>query len=543
MVNGGHRNPGEVAHNFLVVSDLHLGEELLPGAGPERQYAVGTAADAFVEFLRHHQARRAEGRAWRLVINGDLFDFMSVNVEGDEASPTAGVRYSRTKIRAAAQMRTLARVHRPVLAQLMRFVAAGHQVDIITGNHDRELAWPNVAAVFREELAMLAPQGVDGHALAQSVAIHPWFVFEPGVVWIEHGDRYDEQCSTEYHLAPEDPRDSALCENVDYAAACTVGRAAPDLDIHGTEGWGFGGFVSYCWGRGAKATLELLVSYVAFVRRLALARKQHQLSPWRNERKASHDAAVTTMAADSSLPATTLSRIDALASTPITANRGRLARLLMMDRWAAVAATATTFALAITLLSLVPALLLTIAVGIGTSEVAKRSAAAQLASQLPMQQVPDAVCSELSVPTVVFGHSHAPLRQTTSSGGVYLNSGTWLPAIRPGLLRAFTHVTIINGVAELRQWRGHASHLFVEVDRSQAAVAIEQTAATPQLVWQVVRQPVVPPVPTPASEQLAVGSAPHPVPQVANDSVVAAAEVRDESAPLTQETEGDRVAA
>ena len=68
--------------NILVVSDLHFGEELLPGASIGRRRAVELASSAFREFLRYHTVRRRDGRPWRLVINGDFFDFMSVVIPG-----------------------------------------------------------------------------------------------------------------------------------------------------------------------------------------------------------------------------------------------------------------------------------------------------------------------------------------------------------------------------------------------------------------------------------------------------------------------------
>src|SRR6476659_8486892 len=75
------------AANILVVSDLHFGEELLPGATPERRQAVELGARAFREFLHYHTSRRLGGRPWRLVIAGDLFDFMSVVVPGTPDLP------------------------------------------------------------------------------------------------------------------------------------------------------------------------------------------------------------------------------------------------------------------------------------------------------------------------------------------------------------------------------------------------------------------------------------------------------------------------
>jgi hypothetical protein len=77
----------DLGANILVVSDLHFGEELLPGASTERKRAIELGATAFREFLRYHAVRRRDGRPWRLVIAGDLFDFMSVMIPGNKERP------------------------------------------------------------------------------------------------------------------------------------------------------------------------------------------------------------------------------------------------------------------------------------------------------------------------------------------------------------------------------------------------------------------------------------------------------------------------
>ena len=65
----------------------------------------------------------------------------------------------------------------------------------------------------------------------------------------------------------------------------------------------------------------------------------------------------------------------------------------------------------------------------------------------------------------MFGHTHDPRWQPLRGGGVYINSGTWLPATRPGLRRSFTHVLIqpragLLPLVELRQWRDGTSQPF-----------------------------------------------------------------------------------
>jgi hypothetical protein len=87
-------------------------------------------------------------------------------------------------------------------------------------------------------------------------------------------------------------------------------------------------------------------------------------------------------------------------------------------------------------------------------------------SELPMRAVPQRLRKLVDAPVVVFGHTHDPRWQRLRGGGVYVNSGTWLPATKPGLRRSFTHVLISPSHAagapsiELRQWRDGMPQAF-----------------------------------------------------------------------------------
>src|SRR5207248_890382 len=65
--------------NILVISDLHLGEDVKP-----KPHSVGylrhlARLEREIEsFLDHYTRSRHDGRPWRLIINGDMVDFMSV---------------------------------------------------------------------------------------------------------------------------------------------------------------------------------------------------------------------------------------------------------------------------------------------------------------------------------------------------------------------------------------------------------------------------------------------------------------------------------
>lgn len=456
------------AENILVVSDLHFGEELLPGASAERRRAIELGETAFREFLAYHAVRRRDGRPWRLVVAGDLFDFMSVIIDALPDRP-ARTRDERTYglprgvATGVARIRRICEAHRGLLAALGRFVAAGHSIDIIAGNHDVELIAPEVATEFMEQLARA---GVDANERAR-IRIVPWFVYVPGVCWIEHGHVYDEGCSFEFNLSPMDPQTGWLVHNIDYAAIRYFANAAPDLDPHGIESWSFWGYMRYAMGHGFAHMGRMWMGYGRFIASLWSARRLHRSFARRERRRREHRTRLVAAAHDGGLEVETAAAIDRLARTPCTVSVRRLGRVLMLDRMGLV------LGVLVALIALFVALPLPWAfVGAGMSVGAAAGITRWLGShlvtsQLPMRSVPQRLRKLVDAPAVIFGHTHDPRWQRLRSGGVYVNCGTWLPATKPGLRRSFTHVLISPAhavgappVVELRQWRDGLPQAF-----------------------------------------------------------------------------------
>ena len=159
--------------------------------------------------------------------------------------------------------------------------------------------------------------------------------------------------------------------------------------------------------------------------------------------------------------------IDRLARSPLTVSARRLSSMLMVDRWGVIGAALVAIIVLLVALPLVWALAGTAIVVAGAGVATRRLGKHMVASQLPMRTVPERIRRIVDAPVVVFGqHRHDPRWQPLADGGLYVNSGTWLPATRPGLRRSFTHVSIeprADGgapVVELRQWREGASRVF-----------------------------------------------------------------------------------
>ena len=215
--------------NILVVSDLHFGEELLPGRVVERRHAIELGARRSASSSRYHTARRRDGRPWRLVI----------------ARRPVRLHVGRRRRHAGAPAR------RPPTSAGSASAAASRRASSACGGSARPTGRCSPSSAVRRrrprrrhrrrqprrraarargrrraDAPARAPPAPTTRALAR-IRVVPWFVYIPGVAWIEHGHVYDEGCSFEFNLAPMDPKDGDLIYNADYAAVRYLGTRGP----------------------------------------------------------------------------------------------------------------------------------------------------------------------------------------------------------------------------------------------------------------------------------------------------------------------------
>ena len=247
--NGNAPMSKSLDKNILVISDLHLGEDLRP-SGTDLSYLrhLAQLESELEAFLLHHTATRLHDRPWRLVVNGDMVDFMSMMILPDDGSDTDdededrrfglgfGERQSQRKME-----RVLSRHHR-VFSALAGFVAAGNELTIVVGNHDVEFHYPSVQRTLVEALARMA-DGAEG--FASRIEFCPWFYYERDLIYIEHGHQYDEYCSFDYLLHPvaEPPRarksKSRIALSVAHAGMRYFANQIAHYNPHTAEAWGF----------------------------------------------------------------------------------------------------------------------------------------------------------------------------------------------------------------------------------------------------------------------------------------------------------------
>lgn len=473
-----------LTHNTLIISDLHLGEDLrfTPPEATTRHLAV--LERQLVSFLRYHARRRMDGRPWRLIVNGDMVDFLAVCVlpgdhglelDPDEITADEHVYGVGRRPRAArAKLEAVLERHEDVFRAFAQFLAAGNRLEVISGNHDTEFQFPIVQKAFREGLSRiwsetpesLRPGAASPEMIEKAIGFHDWFFYERGVVWVEHGHQYDECSSFENVLRPLAPESDRIAVNVDSASLRYMSNRMENAEVHSLQDWNMLGYLRYTAGLGARGIYITVTGYFKFVWAL--------LKVWRaragNRRlgfahREIHRERLRELSADTELSGNTLTALDSLRKLPVVANLRRLLAVAFLDRLLIVIAAIVAALLAIVALPFLQSL---VAVGVigGCAYAAGRWAArsAKIDPDAALALMPDRILRHLDARCVVLGHTHEPVAVRVGAGAWYFNTGTWMPTDRPGFLRSFTHVVIRHGErgveAHLRQWRDGASREF-----------------------------------------------------------------------------------
>ena len=195
-------------HDLVVVSDLHLGRGKNSHTGRFHELEAFFYDEDFCSFC-HWIVEDAHKRntKLRLIINGDAFDLL--RIDRPPQTPEATLVERRfgpvmTPDRAARDISEILDGHPGFVAGLAWVLSAGHEVIILPGNHDIEIQWPPVrrqieAAILADLREQLSSELELDEACAR-LRFPPWFWYEPGRIWIEHGCQYDPENAFRYWL-------------------------------------------------------------------------------------------------------------------------------------------------------------------------------------------------------------------------------------------------------------------------------------------------------------------------------------------------------
>lgn len=436
--------------NLLVLSDLHLGDQL-PGEDRTRvQWNADFISHHFCAFLDYYARHRVDDRPWRLLLAGDMIDFMRINIPADESEDQAPRSQPSNEqeawhlppgdIQGALQkVEQVFTIHQRTFQKLGQFLMHGHEVIMITGNHDAELNWIEVQEAIREQLFQLTLGGGEQaephkHVFEEKLRFLPWFYYEPDRIYVEHGHMYDRYCNIEDFLALNESQ--APDEILSFSHLLTQYQfrseeAFSGLPLEHIDEWTAGDMLSWLLSRPTRQKWLLFVHITSLV--WALVRTAWS-SHYRRASALPHHCrqqALRRIAHEQGLPVEAIEPLQRFITVPIHARLFDTIQSLYLDRVALVGLT--VFFMLVGLVAPWSAfsraafltLIATCFVG-AFSYLSKRHPATQAAPALLSAAY--RISSYLRAPLIVFGHSHQFARKWLHQSQLYINLGSWVPS-------------------------------------------------------------------------------------------------------------------
>jgi UDP-2,3-diacylglucosamine pyrophosphatase LpxH len=458
--------------DYLIISDLHLrGGFNNPTAG------LYHFDEEFADFLRHYRIHRDTGRPWRLIIGGDLIEFLFITGSPDPADRMlGGVSLTESELRygpgtAVEKSRwkldvILRSSHPQLLLAMARFIAEGNEILVLRGNHDIELAWPEVQEHFRRLIAEHHPADVSYMRMKELVAARVqfplWFWYVPGLLYAEHGSQYDPFCSTEHVTNPLVPAAPALLQLsiADFSIRYFANQMKLINALAAENVMSVSEYIGWVVGRNLPLLPRIVRLYSGMVRRV-LAKSGTPPAAAEAQVRAEHQRRVAAFDERFGLPPGTAAQVDAMHATPVMRRPFATARFLALDL-IAVAALFVVGAIGILVWAptrggLLVALGVLAALGlvayVGSLRFQRVSEAAEL------RRTAERIAELFRVRYVAFGHSHAAGTWQLANGSTYVNVGTWVPS---GDESYFVYFAIEGDTGEGALWRWNKAEMKPE---------------------------------------------------------------------------------
>src|SRR6266568_1591314 len=162
----------------LVISDLHLGKGTYREDGSVNVFEDFRSDGKFAEFLDYHRSGEHAEDEVELIVNGDFFNLLSVDVDGR-------LNVAITERIAVEKTAAIIRGHPLAFEALRRFATTeGHAIVFIMGNHDPGFLFAGVrevvtAAVGGKHAYVLDSYDFDGVHVEHGMQHEPLNAFDP----------------------------------------------------------------------------------------------------------------------------------------------------------------------------------------------------------------------------------------------------------------------------------------------------------------------------------------------------------------------------
>ncbi len=480
--------------NLLILSDVHLGSDLVQHARPDAP-ARGVAAEhrdhELVSLLDWYRDRPQDGRPWRLVIAGDLVDFVGMSVSAppghlelelsdEERMHGLGSSVDHT----LWKLRRVAEHHRDVFAALARFVASGNSLVVLRGNHDVDFHWEPVQAEFRAIIASHDPRA------ARSVEFSDWFYYEEGLIFVEHGHQYDDYCSHDHVLNPVQPSDPKRSyRSLSDILLRVVVRPTRGMLESGHDKATALDYFRFALRLGFGGMLRLAQRFIVAIATSIAVRREH-FSVAAGWVRAEHERKMALLAAVAHISLTRLRALAKLQRPPVTRSLIRIIAGLMLDR-VAMALVAVAFVVWVLAARWTPALGVELTASVALLAPGAwlwRRARGAIDATQSLREHAARITRLFPAAFVVMGHTHIPeVQRTPDNDATYVNLGAWageeptegaVSTLPPSQTHLIVCRTADKPVATLLRWdSGRGPEAFLS-GRENAPLAVGSTHAT-----------------------------------------------------------------
>jgi UDP-2,3-diacylglucosamine pyrophosphatase LpxH len=417
--------------------------------------------------LLSHLRELGGGRPVELILNGDVFDFDTVIAVPTDApafevswlESTRGLHPEEAK--SAWKMRRILDHHPGLVEALRAWVAEGHELVFVIGNHDLELHWPAVQEALRARVAPDHPE---------RLVVCELFRLSGGDTLVTHGNQFDAYCVCQDPVEPWVRNAGRTRVRMPFGNHCTryIANGMGLINPHADSAFirPIGEYIRF-FVRDVMRTQPLLAWTWAWTAPLALAASL--VDGWGPTLRdpAALEAREEAVAQRAGASARMVRALRAVAVHPAVFEPWRLARELWVDR-AALAALVVlvTFQLFAAFHFVTGAgaawALPIFGLLLGPFLAYARSCRSEVGSvEVNIREHVPLLARIAGVTRVVMGHTHRPRHERVGSVE-YLNTGHWSPAFEDvACTRRMGRDTFAwvdaSGAASLRAWDGHES--------------------------------------------------------------------------------------
>jgi UDP-2,3-diacylglucosamine pyrophosphatase LpxH len=466
------RSLSERPHNLLAISDLHLGCDLRPGNKLDRPRPTDAP---LAQFIDYHARHRDGGKPWRLILNGDIVDFVAVTLVPKEPAPfeisveERALGLAPTGPKCVWKLRRTAERHPDVFDALARFVHRGNSVHIIRGNHDAEWRWPAVQEEFRRILAERS--GAPRRKIDRLVEFHDWFYLEPGFFYAEHGHAHDQySVQTEFFSAHNDDSEIELPLS-SKVLRYFVNRYTEQVEVaDDVDTWGLKEYLDWVL-RAGNPLRVFRVIYPLIRQSLKISRAFARAADKALSRKVERNAHVRQILTRFQGTDKQAQQLAEIASRPAEHSLFDSMQLFYLDRMLlAVACLLMAWTLARGAEGFWGKSAVLTCVGIVFAALNAVLGKRRRTDAHPMlREAARRVAQIFDVKYVVMGHSHRAVEEPAGNGTRYFNLGSWTPGRSND---GFPHVVVTGGSAELRRWKGPPLVELPPPDEEKATVPV-----------------------------------------------------------------------